>query len=83
MSSLIISILVCLVLNYVVSLLVSLVVPDYYLATMLTSIIIAFIYSLWNVHFDRGHFYKQKGFWMNFFIISIIFLIMDFLVFVI
>lgn len=82
MSSVLISILICIVINFIVSFLVNLFVPDYYLATIITSVIIAFIYSIWETHFDRGHFYRQKSFWINFFGLGILFLIMDFLIFV-
>ncbi len=77
----IIWLLVCLALNTLVSTLVSLFIPNYYLATMITSIIIAFVYALISQRGDRLHFYKYRNFWLYFLGTAIVFLLFDALVF--
>ncbi|MFA6625195.1 MAG: hypothetical protein WCS80_05485 [Bacilli bacterium] len=73
----IISLVICLLLNFLVSMLFGYLIPNPYLASMITSIVIAFIYSIWVLPFDRIHFYKYKNFWMYFLIGSIVFLLLD------
>ncbi len=81
--SFIIWLLVCLALNTVVSMLVSFLIPNYYLASIITSIIIAFIYAILVQRGDRAHFYRYRSFWMYFLITAIIFMLFDALSFVI
>ncbi|MCI1735165.1 MAG: hypothetical protein LKM30_05475 [Bacilli bacterium] len=71
------SLLICIALNLVISTIMSILIPNYILAAMATSIIIAFIYAIFSVPNDRAHFYKQKYFWLYFFGMSILFLVID------
>ena len=75
--SFLISLLICLILNIVVADVVSLLVPDYYLANIVTSVILAFIISLISLPEDKLHFYRNRRFYLSFFTTAIIFLILD------
>ncbi len=83
MGSFFVWLLVCLAVNVIVSMLVSTLGGNAYLATMLTSLILAFLLAWMNTVFDRRHFYRYRSFWMYFLITAIVFLLLDLLVFLI
>jgi len=61
-----------------------LIIPNYIIATMATSVILSFLYSVFAVvPFDRLHFYKYQNFWKFFFGLSIAFLLFDCISFII
>ncbi len=70
-------------LNILVSTAVSLIIPDVYLADIITSIILAFIFALMEQWIDRIHFYKYARFWYRFFLVGIFFCLWDLLIFLI
>ncbi|MFA6861195.1 MAG: hypothetical protein WCR56_02295 [Bacilli bacterium] len=76
------SILICLFLNMIISFIVQMLVPNYYLAEMIVSVIIAFIYAIFICP-DKLHFYKYKEFWMYFLGTAVVFLLFDCLFFLI
>jgi len=80
--SIFISIIICLLLNMIVSFVIRSLVSNYYLAEMLTSIIIAFIYAI-IITPDKAHFYKNRNFWMYFLGTALFFLLFDCLLFLI
>jgi hypothetical protein len=84
--SFVLSIVICLVLNLVVSFLVRLFIPNYYLSSIIISIVLSFIFSIISIHGqtqDGLHFFKYPSFWMTFFVTAIIFLLMNFIMFMI
>lgn len=83
MGSFFVWLLVCLAVNVIISMLVSTLGGNAYLATMLTSLVLAFLLALMNTAFDRRHFYRYRSFWMYFLITAIVFLLLDLLVFLI
>ncbi len=83
MGSFFVWLLVCLAVNVIISMLVSTLGGNAYLATMLTSLVLAFLLALMNTTFDRRHFYRYRSFWMYFLITAIVFLLLDLLVFLI
>ena len=71
-------------LNFVVNLLFHLMIPDNYnLAEILVSVVLAFLFALIEQWDDRGHFYKYPGFWLTFFILGIVFCLLDLVEFMI
>lgn len=76
MSFFIISFIVCFFINIVVSYVIGILIPDYYLAQIITSVLIAFIYSIF-VTPDKRSFYKNRNFWILFLGMSIFFLLLD------
>lgn len=75
--NIIISLFLCLIINEVVSFLVNLIIPDYFLATIITSIVLSFIFAIFSVQENRSQFYKQKNFYIYFFSLAIMFMILD------
>lgn len=75
--NIIISLFLCLIINEVVSFLVNLLIPDYFLATIITSIVLSFIFAIFSVQENRSQFYKQKNFYIYFFSLAIMFMILD------
>jgi hypothetical protein len=75
------SFMICFVINLVISAIFQALIPNYFIASMLTSIVIAMIYAIMVLPFDRLRFYKQRSFWVSFFVMSIIFLLLDCLTF--
>ncbi len=71
---------ICLFLNMLISTIIALLIPSYYLAQIVTSVVIAFLYSL-LITPERRWFYKSQRFWMVFFGLSIIFLLLDWVTF--
>lgn len=82
MFSYLIWLIVFFVLNLVVSLIIGILIPNYYLASIVTSVVIAFLYALLST-FDKKHFYKDRYFWIRFFGLGIIFLLVDWIGFMI
>lgn len=80
--NIIISLFICLIINEVVSFLVHLLVPDYFLATILTSIILSFVFAILSIQENKSQFYKQKNFYIYFFSLAIIFMILDAIFFI-
>ncbi len=74
--SFILWLLLCLVLNTVISTLVSYLIPNYYMASLISSIIIAFVYAI-LVQRDKRHFYRYRNFWIYFLATAIIFMLFD------
>ena len=72
-------ILMMLMFNYFITTLVSFFIPNHYLASMISSLILAFLYPL----FLSGRSRKFKDFIYNFLHLAIIFLLWDLLFFVI
>ncbi len=72
---------VLILINMAVSLIVSLLVPNTYLASMITSVILAFFCSTFNGQGKEK--YKSMDFWSSFFFLSIIFLLIDLVVWII
>lgn len=83
MASFLIWIVLCLVVNSVVSLLVTTLGGNSYLATMITSLVLSFLVAIINTRFDRKHFYRQRFFWVTFMATALIFLLLDLLLFLI
>ncbi len=83
MASFLIWIVLCLVVNSVVSLLVTTLGGNSYLATMVTSLVLSFLVAIINTRFDRKHFYRQRFFWVTFMATALIFLLLDLLMFLI
>lgn len=81
MTSFLIWIVVCLAVNSIVSILVTFLGGNSYLASMLTSLILAFLLALMNTRFDRKHFYKYRFFWVSFMGTALLFLIVDLILF--
>lgn len=81
--NIIISLFLCLIINEVVSFLVNLIIPDYFLATIITSIVLSFIFAIFSVQENRSQFYKQKNFYIYFFSLAIMFMILDAFFFII
>jgi hypothetical protein len=77
MSSFVITLVLLLTVNLIVSTLVQAMVPNYYLASMITSVIIAFLYGILATDEDRLHFFKQRDFYVRFLGSAIIFLLVD------
>lgn len=74
-----ISLLVVLIVNVVVSFVFRILIPNYYIAQLCTSIFMAFFFAVLNEWFDRKHFYKHLSFWYTFFITGIVFVLFDLL----
>ena len=83
MASFLIWIVLCLVVNSVVSLLVTTLGGNSYLATMVTSLVLSFLVAIINTRFGRKHFYRQRFFWVTFMATALIFLLLDLLMFLI
>lgn len=83
MASFLIWIVLCLVVNSVVSLLVTTLGGNSHLATMVTSLVLSFLVAIINTRFDRKHFYRQRFFWVTFMATALIFLLLDLLMFLI
>jgi hypothetical protein len=79
---LLVSFLICFILNIAISMIFTWLIPNVYLASMLTSIVISFIYSLFILPYDRGHFYRYKRFWYGFLGMGIVFLLIDVFTFI-
>ncbi len=75
--------LIILALNKLVNFGMHLLIPNYYLAEILFSVVFAFIFAILEQWVDRRHFYKYQRFWYTFFITGIIFCLLDFIYFVI
>ena len=82
MTNLILSFLICFLMNTLVYYSVSAVVSNYYLASMLTSIIIAFLYSIFSAPGDRKGMFRDPGFYIRFFGSAILFLFFDAIFFI-
>ena len=83
MASFLIWIVLCLVVNSVVSLLVTTLGGNSYLATMVTSLVLSFLVAINNTRFDRKNIYRQRFFWVTFMATALIFLLLDLLMFLI
>lgn len=81
MSDMFFRLFVLILINMVVSLLVSILVPNTYLASMITSVILAFLCSAFNGQGKEK--YRTSDFWSSFFFLSIIFLLIDLVVWII
>lgn len=77
MTSFLISLFVCIILNTVVFYSVSFFVPNYYLASIITSIVLSLIFSIFRFWQERTGMFKNKNFYICFFGTSILFLLMD------
>lgn len=73
---------ICLLLNMFISQLMMILIPDYYLAMMFSSLIIAFIYPLFAFS-TSGRKILSKDFLMNFLANSIFLLMIDIVFFMI
>ena len=82
MTSLILSFLICFLVNTLVYYSVSSFVSNYYLASMLTSIIIAFLYSIFSQSGDRKGMFRDPDFYVRFFGSALLFLVFDAIFFV-
>ena len=82
MSSFLIFLFLLLAVNIVVSVVVQSFVKNYYLASIITSVIIAFIYCIISTQEDRLHFYRQRDFYVRFFGSAIVFLLVDCITFI-
>lgn len=71
------------ILNSVLSVFVHLLIPDYYLAEIIMSVILAFLFALMEQWIDRRHFYKYPRFWYIFFGNGILLCLIDLIFFVI
>lgn len=71
-----------LLLNMLISTVVSLLIPNTYLAAMVTSVVLAFIFTAMSTPKGKGKFTSQT-FWMQYFTLAIAFLLMDALFFII
>lgn len=69
-------------LNSILSILIHLLIPNYYLAEVVMSVTLAFLFALMEQRIDRAHFYKYPRFWYIFFITGIVFCLLDLLFFV-
>lgn len=78
-----VSILILFIINMTVSSLCSILIPDVYLAQIVTSVVLAFVFAIYNQWIDRPHFYKYQQFWYTFFIMGIVFCLFDLVVFLI
>ena len=70
--------------NMLISFLVRVLVPNYYLASIITSILIALVFSIINTQRqtnDGLRFFRYSSFWMSFFVFAIVLLGIDFLLF--
>lgn len=83
MASFLIWIVLCLVVNSVVSLLVTSLGGNSYLATMICSLVLSFLVALMNTRTERRYFYRQRSFWITFMATALIFLLLDLLLFLI
>ncbi len=81
-SRFIVQLLVILILNIAISMLFRVIIPDYYLARILTSVTLSFVFAIVQQWEDRIHFYKYVRFWYTFFIVGILFCLMDLITFV-
>lgn len=68
---------ICLVVNTIVYYSVAMFVPNYYLASMITSIVIAFIYAVFSTPGDRKGMFKSKDFYIRLFFSATLFLVFD------
>ncbi len=67
--------LIVLIINVIISYLASWLIPNAYLAAMVTSIIVAFSYAC--VTYRGKSKLKNEAFWSSFLLLAIIFLILD------
>lgn len=81
MSGYLLILFICIILNTAINYAFLALTNDYYLATILTSIVIAFIYAIWSCPRPKSQFYKNRSFWMYFFGIGILFLLVDAIMF--
>ncbi len=66
---------ILLIINMAVSFFVSALIPNVYLANMVTSVVLAFLFSCFD---GRGkEKFRTADFWSSFLFLSIIFLILD------
>ena len=70
-------------LNLGISFLFRFLIPNVYLADILVSVVLAFIFAIVEQWEDRIHFFKYQRFWYNFFITGIIFCLIDLLLWII
>ncbi len=82
MGSFLIWIVVCLLLNSFVSFIVTALGGNYYLATMICSLVLALLVAIMNTRADRRHFYRQRFFWVTFLATALVLLLLDMLLFV-
>ncbi len=68
-------------LNMLVSFVVNLLIPNVYLADIITSVILAFFFALMEQWIDRIHFYRYPRFWYSFFLTGIFFCLWDLIIF--
>ena len=68
---------ICVVVNTIVYYSVMMFVPNYYLASMIISIIIAFIYAIFSTPGDRKGMFKSKDFYVRLFFSATLFLVFD------
>ncbi|MCR4698804.1 MAG: hypothetical protein K5762_05520 [Bacilli bacterium] len=77
-----IQIIIIFVMNMAISILFQMMIPDYYLARILTSVVLSFAFAIIQQWEDRLHFYKYPRFWYTFFIVGILFCLVDLITFV-
>ncbi|QOS39171.1 hypothetical protein DYE49_01360 [Treponema rectale] len=78
----ILQIVIILIMNIAISILFQKLIPDYYLARILTSVALSFAFAIIQQWEDRIHFYKYPRFWYTFFIFGILFCLVDLITFV-
>ncbi|MDD6240596.1 MAG: hypothetical protein PUA93_03310 [Eubacteriales bacterium] len=78
--SFLIWLLVIFFLNSIVSIVCQALIPNYYIAEIVTSVILSFIFAIIQEP-DRAHFYRSYGFWVRFLVCAIVFLLFDLLYF--
>lgn len=71
------------VLNTIISMCVHFFIPNYYIAEIIASVVISFIFAVLEQWVDRAHFYRYPRFWYTFFIMGIVFVLFDVLFFII
>lgn len=81
MSDMFFRLFVLILINMAVSLIVSILIPNTYLASMITSVILAFFCSMFNGQGKEK--YKSMDFWSSFLFLAIIFLLIDLVVWII
>jgi hypothetical protein len=82
-SSFIIELIVMILINEAISVLTHIFIPNQYLATIISSVLIAFVFAIIQQWVDRRHFYRYQRFWYTFFITGIVFCLLDFVMFII
>lgn len=75
--NILISLFICLIINELVSLLITSLIPNYFLATIITSIVLSFIFAIMSLNENKALFFKQKRFYIYFFSMAIVFMLLD------